>query len=339
MLSGFVLIRDSEPAQAACYGDYTLVDTIYDYGGCTGMQGMALDDTYLYNIKIASSTEDNAFIARTHRTTGSTTYLTNAATGTVFFTELYHANDMEMVTINGVQTLFVATSLAGSTSLMRYALSGTTLTEVGRYSTYYDGSSTAISSAQVMRVTDSQIDFLIKKGKHLFYATLDANATSGAITMTHAFTLDVANININGNIIDMTDWLHQGFEYIDQKAFVPITCASDMSISSIAVFNIQGMSGTIQNDPGLSFYIDSATYANKFEIESCKICPPTADFISTPIRLKAALITTMMRSTTLPTTPTTPPTASPKPVSTAGKPPATPSSPSPPAARPSTVWA
>ena len=273
MLAGFVLIPQPRQAVAATYSDYTLVDTIYNYGGCTGMQGLAVDDTYLYNIKIASSTQDNAFISRTHKDTGSTTYMTNAATGTIYFSEMYHANDLEYADIAGVKTLFVATSLDGSTSLLRYAINGTTLTEIGRYDTVYNGSSTAISSAQVMRVTDTDIDLMIKKGKYLYYATLGVNATSGSIEMTHAFTLDVANINIGGQIIDMSDWLHQGFEYIDNKIFVPITCESDMSISSVCVFHTQGMYGTIKNDPDLSFYIDSETYDEKFEIESCKICP------------------------------------------------------------------
>ena len=275
MLAGYFLLPGAGPAEAAtqCYGDYTLIDTIENYGGCTGMQGMALDDTYLYNVKIASSTQDNAFITRTHRTSGSTSYLTNASTGTVYFTNLYHANDMEMVTINGVQNLLVATGKAGSESLVRFTLSGTTLTQVGNYTAILDGSETSVSSAQVVRVNGTELDLIVKKNKYLYYGTLDTAATSGSFTITHAFTLDVANVTINGTVYDMTDWLHQGFEYIDHKIFVPITGSSDMSISSIVVYDTQGASGTIQNDPSLSFYIDSATYSEKFEIESCGICP------------------------------------------------------------------
>ena len=156
LLAGFFLIPGAPTASAAtqCYGDYTLLDVIENYSGCTGAQGMALDDTYIYNVKIASSTEDNAFITRTHRTSGATTYLTNASTGGYFFTNLYHANDLEMVTINGVQNLLVATGKAGSTSLVRFTLSGTKLTQAGTYTAVYsdDGTQTSVSSAQVMRV-------------------------------------------------------------------------------------------------------------------------------------------------------------------------------------------
>ena len=273
MLAGFFLIPGGMEAEAACYGSYSLIDVIENYGGCTGAQGMALDDTYIYNVKIASSTQDNAFITRTHRTTGATTYLTNASTGTVYFTNLYHANDLEMVTVNGVQNLLVATGQAGSNSLVRFTLSGTKLTQAGTYTAMYDGSQTSVSSAQVMRVNGTVLDLMIKKNKYLYYATLDTAKTSGQFTITHAFTLDVANVSINGKVYDLTDWLHQGFEYIDHKIFVPITGETNMNISTIVVYDTQGASGTIRNDPNLSFYINSSVYANKFEIESCGICP------------------------------------------------------------------
>ena len=274
MLLGYFLIPGTSPqVQADCYSSYTLIDTIENYNGCTGMQGMAMDDTYLYNVKIASSTQDNAIITRTHKTSGSTVYMTNAATSTYYFTELYHANDMELVTIDGTTYLFVATGLAGSTSLIRYTLSGTTLTKSGSYEAIYNGSSTAISSAQVMYASSDRIDFMIKKGKYLYTASLDPAATSGAITMTHAFTLDVANVTIDGTTYDYTEYLHQGFDYFDQKVFVPITGYPDMSISTIVVYDTAGVSGTIKNDPTLSFYIQSTTYAEKFEIESCEVCP------------------------------------------------------------------
>jgi hypothetical protein len=235
---------------------------------------MAVDDTYIYNVKIASSTEDNAFITRTHRTSGSTVYMTNASTGGYFFTNLYHANDMEIVTVDGVQNLLVATGEAGSDSLVRFEINGTTLTQVGSYTAIYDdGSQTGISSAKVMGVHGTVLDLIVKKNKYLYYATLDVSKSSGEFTIVHAFTLDVENVSIDGTVYDLTEWLHQGFEYIDHKIFVPITGYPDMSVSSIVVYDIQGASGTIRNDPSLSFYIQSTTYSEKFEFESCGICP------------------------------------------------------------------
>ena len=145
MLVGFFLIPGE--AKAAYYDSYTLIDVIENYSGCTGAQGMTVDDTYIYNVKIASSTSDNAIITRTHRTTGETIYLTNGSDGTVFFTNLYHANDLDIVTVNGVKNLLVATTQKGATSLIRFTLSGTTLTQAAGYTAMSDGSQTTVSTA------------------------------------------------------------------------------------------------------------------------------------------------------------------------------------------------
>lgn len=276
ILMSFVLVGGAEPVEAAtkCYSKITLIDVIENYNSITGMQGMAMDDTYIYSVKINSSTEDNAFITRTHRTTGATSYLTNASTGTIYFSNLGHANDLEIVTVNGVQNLLVATGNSGSEALLRFTLSGTKLTQAGNYNVVYadNGNQTGASSAQVMRVDGTKLDLMIKKNKYLYTATLDTAKTSGTIEINDAFTLDVANVWINGKTIDMTEWLHQGFEYHDNKIFVPITGYPDMSASSIVVYDTLGAYGTIQNDPNLSFYVSSSTY-EKFEFESCEICP------------------------------------------------------------------
>ena len=73
--------------------------------------------------------------------------------------------------------------------------------------------------------------------------------------------------------MDLSDYLGQGFDYIDGKIYVPMVCADPMNMGCIAVYNIEGASGTIQNDPTLSFWLESSTYAEKFELESCAICP------------------------------------------------------------------
>ncbi|MBE6924205.1 MAG: hypothetical protein E7466_03055, partial [Ruminococcaceae bacterium] len=275
ILAGFILIRGAEPAEAATtyYKKYTQVDIIENYNGLTGMQGMAMDDTYIYSVKIATATEDNAFIARTNRATGATTYMTNGKTGTNYFTNLGHANDMEVVTVNGVKNLLVATGFSGSESIVRFTLNGTTLTQAGNYTVVYadNGNQTGASSAQVMRVNGTVLELMIKKNKYLYTATLDTAKTSGEVPITHVFTMDVANMWLDGKVVDTTEWLHQGFEYRDNKIFVPISRYPDMAASAIVVCNVNGAYGTIQNDPNLSFYIE--TNYEVFEIESCEICP------------------------------------------------------------------
>ena len=273
MLAGFFLLPDGLEAEAANDEGYSLISVIKNYSGCGAAQGMTVDDTYIYNVKIASSTSDNAIITRTHRITGETIYLTNGSDGTEFFTNLYHANDLDIVTVNGVKNLLVATTQKGNTSLIRFTLNGTTLTQAAGYTAMSDGSQTTVSSAQVMRVNGTKLEILFKRNKNLFYGTVDASKSSGEFTITKAFTLDMANVTINGKVHDMTDWLHQGFDYIDHRIFVPFTCETDASISTVVVYDVQGASGTIQNDPNLSFYIDSEEYPTKFEIESVGICP------------------------------------------------------------------
>ena len=43
------------------------------------------------------------------------------------------------------------------------------------------------------------------------------------------------------------------------------------NVSIIAVYDIDGASGTIKSDPNLSFRITSSTYSDLFEIESCGV--------------------------------------------------------------------
>lgn len=273
-----ILLLPCTPAKAAIpdmeyYTNYGTITKLYNINSCTGMQGMTVDNQYLYNVKVNSSTEDNAFIARTHKDTGSTVYLTNSATGTSYFSYLGHANDLEIDTIAGVDTMFIATSTTGNYSLVRMALNGTTLTKIGNYTTSYNGSATAISSAKVMYKNDTEITLLIKKGKYLYTTTLGVNDTSGTLKLEHVFTLDTAHVTINGVTNDFSDYLGQGFDYFDGKIFVPMACADPITKGCIAVYQIEGASGTIRNDPSLSFWITSSTYTDKFELESCAICP------------------------------------------------------------------
>lgn len=80
------------------------------------MQGCCSDDTYIYTAKINGTTEKSTAIARTHRETGATTFLTNSATGTYYFSQLAHANDLDIADVGGVTTMFVATGTSGNLS-------------------------------------------------------------------------------------------------------------------------------------------------------------------------------------------------------------------------------
>ena len=60
------------------------------------MQGMSVHGNYIYACKIDGDTEASAVVARVHKDTGSTTYLTNASTGSIYFSDFGHGNDTDL---------------------------------------------------------------------------------------------------------------------------------------------------------------------------------------------------------------------------------------------------
>ena len=98
LVAGFLLIQLPK-TQAAHYTGYNTVAVVYNQGDCYSMQGCDSDDTYIYCTKINTETETSAVIARVHKDTGATTFLTNSATGTYYFSQLSHANDLDVVDI------------------------------------------------------------------------------------------------------------------------------------------------------------------------------------------------------------------------------------------------
>ena len=119
LLAPMILVPVEVEAASVFYGDYTDVAKIYDYGSCPSMQGMSVHGNYVYACKINGDTETSAVVARVHKDTGSTSFLTNAATGTIYFSDFGHGNDIEVETIAGVTTLFVPTSKSGAGGLVR----------------------------------------------------------------------------------------------------------------------------------------------------------------------------------------------------------------------------
>ena len=184
LVAGFVLVAPPA-ARADHFTDYDTLVGVPNPGDCPSMQGIAVDDNYIYCSKINTTTETSAVIARISRTSGSLTWLTNSATGTNYFSQLAHANDLDVYDINGVKTLFVATGGAGSGdySIVRFALNGTTATEVGHYNVKYNGSSTYLASAQVMSVEGDKINLICKRAGYIFTATVGVSQTSGDVTL------------------------------------------------------------------------------------------------------------------------------------------------------------
>lgn len=273
-IPGFPASTPPVSAATASYDDYNDVSFIYNLGDCPSMQGMAIHGNYIYCAKVNTETETSAIITRTNKNTGESTYMVDTGTGSNFFSYLAHANDLAAGSVGGVSTLFVAASEPGSYSLVRFAIDGNNLTKVGNYTAMYDGAEVSFAGVQIMHVDDDYVTLLIKRGRSFYTGKLGINQTSGTIELTYHFTTNISDVTINGTSHDLTDWLQQGFGYFDHRVYVPMAGGDlAMDTSCIIVYDIEGASGTIKNDPSVSIWIQSSTYAAFFEIESCGIDP------------------------------------------------------------------
>lgn len=265
-------------ADAAVYNSYTTIARVPTQSPCSGMQGMDVDNTYIYCAKIDDDT--TACIARVHKDTGALTWLTNSATGTKFFTNLlYHANDLAVCTINGVKTIFVGTGGAGkgNYSLVRLELNGTTLKHVGNYNMKQNGSSKYIAGVKVVGISSTEVSLVLKSGNYVFTGSIPLDTMTGDINMDYVGKLDFSAVNFGGTVRNLSDWVVQGFGYKDGMIFVPMTGNhqdSTRHISSIICFDIDGLKNTtLKPDSNMSVWIEDSTYPDLFEIESCAICP------------------------------------------------------------------
>ena len=272
-------ISPANEADAATYTSYTTIAKIGTHGGCNAMQGMDVDGTYIYCAKINSDTEKTCAIGRIHKTTGDTVWLTNSATGTYYFSQLAHANDLAVCTVNNVKTMFVGTGGAGKGdySLVRFSFNGTTLKEVGHYNMKYNGTEKYIAGVKVVATSSTEITLVLKSGNYVYTAKIPYSTTSGDIAMDYLGKLDFSAVNFNGTVKDISNFVVQGFGYKDNKLFVPMTAnyqTSTSHISTIVCFDIDGIKGgNIKPDPNMSVWIEDTTYPDLFEIESCAICP------------------------------------------------------------------
>ena len=262
-------------AAGTVYTDSTTLAMIYDQSDCYSMQGFGIYGSYLYCVKANTTSNGNACVARIHKDTGATTYMTNSATGTKYFTYLGHANDLDIVNVGGSGAMFVTTGSPGSGSLVRMTVSGTTLKKYGSYNVTYNGSQVSYGGVSVVHVDSQYVTLMFKTGSSFFTGKVGVNQTSGTIVLTKLFNINKTDINFGGVSRDLSAWFDQGFEYYDNKVFVPLTgnhVVETIATSAIAVYNIEGASGTIKNDPTYSFWLESSDYPGLFEIEGLALC-------------------------------------------------------------------
>jgi hypothetical protein len=230
----------------------------------------------MYCVKANTSSNANACIARIHKDTGATTYMTNSATGSKYFTYLGHANDLDIVNVGGSGAMFVTTCSPGSNSLVRLNMSGTTLKKYGSYNVTYNGTQVSYGGVSIVHVDSQYVTLMFKTGSSFFTGKVGVNQTSGTIVLTKLFNINKTDVDFGGVSRDLSAWIDQGFEYYDNKIFVPLTgnhVTETIDTSVIAVYNVEGASGTIKNDPTYSFWLESSDYPGLFEIESLAFCP------------------------------------------------------------------
>ena len=263
----------SDTVPQAHYSSYTDLALVYDQNSCYSMQGVTVGSSYVYCAKIGSN-DARATVTRIDKNTGAKTLMTNSATGYSYFTNLGHANALDIVTVNGKENLFVT----GGSTLVRLTINGTKLTTAGTYTATYNGAVASMTAVQIMSASDKQVTVLVKTGRTLYTGTLDPTASSGTIALTKLCTLDVTNVQLNGQKADFSSFTQQGFDYHDGKLFLPLTgnaYVETINQSAVLVYDLEGATGNLRNDPSLSFFIACNTYAGLFEMEDCAICPNT----------------------------------------------------------------
>ena len=253
-----------------CYESYDTVAALKKSNGCGIMQGMAVGSTYMYTAQI-NDAETKAVIRKTNRNTGEVTILKDSSTGKSYFTYLAHANGMEVCSLDGYSNLFIVTTKTGSNSLVRLKVDGSKATKMGGYTLKYNGSDISMHGVSILSKTSTHVNLLFKRGEDFYTGSVKISAKSGAIELTKVFSINTANVTINGETHDLSSWTRQDFAYHDNQIFVPLWNKAESNQSVVLVYDITNASGTITARSDLSFWVTSEDYT-MFEIESCGIC-------------------------------------------------------------------
>lgn len=273
LLISVVAVPREAVAASEFYGEYTDVDKIADYGSCGIMQGMAVGSQKLYTVKI-NSDDTQAFISMTDKDSGDTVKLYNSDAGSYYFTNLGHANDMDVWGFDGLSHLFVATTKKGSNAIVRLKREGNNLTKVASYKLTCEGSEISASAISIVSVSGGIVNFITKVGNQLYRGTLNSTPANATIEMTKWCTIDKSKVYVKGTYYDLSDYTNQGMGYLNGMLYVPIWADSAQpNRSVIMVFNMDGLieGSTIYPSEAIVFRVTSSTYSALCEIESCDV--------------------------------------------------------------------
>ncbi len=262
-----VSLPQEASAASGYYVNYNDIAIVEKDAAVPIMEGMAVGSTYIYTAQINDS-DTKAIINKTNIKTGETVVLKDSSTGSTRLNYLNHANGMCLKSYNGKTNLFVATMSKDNHGLVRLEVDGDKITKKGNYALNLNGTVTQMSAVEIMYASSTHIHFLFKRGNTFFRGTMPINATSGAIELSYAFSVDMTNVVVNGQTVNLTSYYQQGFGYHNGNVYFPVTQGSR---SYILVVNTRNAHGTVKNDPTLSVRITSKVYAPLFEIEDCDI--------------------------------------------------------------------
>ena len=260
------------------FNTYTdVVASLPNGNGCSVTQGFTTGSTYAYTVKITGD-ESKQVIYRTNMTDGSTTLMTNGDNGTTYATYLGHANDIVLASINSTTYMYVATMKADSYAVVKLRYSGATFYKVGNYSISLGGNAKSMSAMKILSHDNTIVNFIFKSGASLYKGSIGATASSGTISVSSAFSLDLAHSTVNGSSLDASAYISQGMGLHGGNLYVPLTGGAaggtGGNVSIVLVYrDVATRTGSITNDSGTTFRITSSAYSYLFEIEAVSVGP------------------------------------------------------------------
>ena len=266
-------------------------DTVCKLGesnSCYSTQGFAAGEKYLYSAQIGDN-DARAVIYRIDPKTGAKTSMTDSTTGKTYFTNLKHANDMDILTIDGQEYLCVLTSA----EIGVLQIDGTYLRPYAAFKLMYNGSSFDPGSFAIHKVDDKNITFLFKWATTISSGTIPLRATSGNISVGIKGYTDVTKVLINGEKRDFSKYTRQGIFCRDDTLFIVITGNHQESTNNESVilgYDLRKCTGSnyLQPESDQIFYLISEEYPALFEVEDGAITDGGKMYFNTNSRLTSS---------------------------------------------------
>lgn len=274
-LNDYTFGRTKPAATAPVLRDsaFTEIAQIPTTAGCTGNQGMAVGDDYLYSVQIKSSDNSRAVIHRIDKKTGADTVMTDGATGLNYFTNLNHANCADWGRVNGVEYLYVL----ASAKIIVLRIDGSTLTQCAEYNLKYNGNTFGPGGFALYKVSATQLTFLFKWNGVSTQSTISTgsisiNATSGNISVTPRGYADLTELPIDESYLTPSGWLTQGMDCVDDMLYLIVTgnhVDATINHSLVIGYDLTKFTGNNRVRPEVKdiLYIVSDNYPGLFEVE------------------------------------------------------------------------